>query len=194
VTVENEHRKVGPPVTDVTPGGDYDAPRRVRARKTAGELQLENQNTKLRATLAAGMFKEKHRRDVLQNTAMTDSAYLIRFITKAADFFSFPRTGKTITRNDELAPTVLYALTLREEGRPYQPIWINHLATGVHGLPAKGEAKVLILIREPMATIYRWFPLHWDRRAGRETRHGANILPEWQERCLEGRQLLDEDR
>jgi len=140
------------------------------------------------------MFKEKHRRDVLQNTAMTDSAYLIRFITKAADFFSFPRTGKTITRNDELAPTVLYALTLREEGRPYQPIWINHLATGVHGLPAKGEAKVLILIREPMATIYRWFPLHWDRRAGRETRHGANILPEWQERCLEGRQLLDEDR
>jgi hypothetical protein len=119
---------------------------------------------------------------------MTEPAHFGRCITKAADFFAFPRTGshfmfhaftglfdlvfldnrylkvrEAITRNDELDPTILYALTLREEGVPYQPIWINPLATGVHGLPAKGEAKVLTLIREPKATIYSWFRLHRDR-------------------------------
>lgn len=102
-------------------------------------------------------------------------------LVRQIDFFAFPRTGSHFltyccsglfdlisilpaqhrlapepsSRRDELRPEALYALSLREPGIPFQPVWLNALAGGgPHSVPAKVEAPILLLIRDPMAAVY----------------------------------------
>ncbi len=104
------------------------------------------------------------------------------------DMFAFPRTGshffryctqglfdlvaipgaaidnaEAIDRQKELNPDVLYALDLREDGVPFQPVWFNTTASGQHGLPIAGDAPIVILTREPIATVYSYLRVHRDR-------------------------------
>jgi hypothetical protein len=130
---------------------------------------------------------------------MKEAYHFGRTLAKEVEFFSYPRTGshflfycfsgvfdliarrhaelhnqEAISRQLELHESVLYALDLREDGVPYQPVWIDALSTGVHGLPRKAEKPAIILIRDPIATFYSIF------RAGRD-RWGMTIsaLPAW---------------
>lgn len=61
---------------------------------------------------------------------------------------------EAIARQDELNDAVLYQLTLREDGVPFQPLVVDAVSTGVHGLPRLGEKPAIILMRDPMATLY----------------------------------------
>lgn len=106
--------------------------------------------------------------------------YYFGSLLKQIDVFAFPRTGshflaycfaglfdsvsllpeihrtssEAISRQNELKEEVLYALDLREDGVPFQPVWLNPLATGVHGVPILTENPVLLLIRDPIATAF----------------------------------------
>jgi hypothetical protein len=108
-----------------------------------------------------------------------DQYYLGRLL-KQIDVFAFPRTGshflaycfvglfdsvsllpeihrtlpEAISRQDEIKDETLYALDLREEGVPFQPVWLNPLAGGVHGVPVRTENPALLLIRDPVATAF----------------------------------------
>jgi hypothetical protein len=111
-----------------------------------------------------------------------------RTIAKRIDMFAFPRTGshffryctqglfdlvaipgaaadraEAIERQRELNPDILYALDLREDGVPFQPVWFNTTAAGQHGLPLAGGAPTVILTREPIATIYSYLRVNRDR-------------------------------
>lgn len=124
---------------------------------------------------------------------MKDRYYFGRVLARQVDFFAFPRTGshflryctqglfdlvalpqpgtddaEAVDRQRELRPMALYALDLREDGVPWTPVWFNAGATGRHGKPVKGGAPVLVLIREPIATVYSYY------RAS-ESRWGATI-------------------
>lgn len=96
------------------------------------------------------------------------------------DFFAFPRTGshflqyclsglfdlvsrlpdeiqtdpEAASRQNELKESALYALSLREPGAPFQPLWLNPLPNGVHGKPILAEHPAIILIREPVASLF----------------------------------------
>lgn len=122
---------------------------------------------------------------------MKDQYYFGRSLTPQIDYFAFPRTGshffrhctaglydlvafpgpalekpEAIDRQRELEPEVLYALDLREDGAPFAPVAFNTRATGQHGLPARGSNPVVILIRDPIATVYSYFKVaqhRWDR-------------------------------
>jgi hypothetical protein len=110
------------------------------------------------------------------------SKYYFGTLIKQIDVFAFPRTGshflnyccqglfdlvslphdqldnaEAIARQSELNEEPLYALDLREPSVPFQPVWINPLATGMHGVPGKGQSPALLLIREPLATVYSLF-------------------------------------
>ena len=54
-------------------------------------------------------------------------------------------------------------LRLRDEGVPYQPVYLNASPQGMHGAPALGEWPAIILIRDPHPTIYSWFYTATDR-------------------------------
>ena len=111
-----------------------------------------------------------------------------RFLLHEIDLFAFPRAGshflfhvlsglfdlvdrdhphlrnaEAIARQEELDPMMLYALDLREDGVPFQPIFVNPRATGMHGVPAKGNNRALLLIREPVATAYSLYRANRDR-------------------------------
>lgn len=112
---------------------------------------------------------------------MAQREYYVGSLVRQIDFFAFPRTGshfliyccsglfdlisilpavhrlapEAASRQDELRPEALYALSLREPGVPFQPVWLNTLAGGnPHGVPMKDEFPMLLLIRDPMAAVY----------------------------------------
>ncbi|MGH9343968.1 MAG: hypothetical protein ACRD19_09435 [Terriglobia bacterium] len=106
--------------------------------------------------------------------------YYFGTLVKQIDVFAFPRTGshflaycfsglfdsvsllpeiyrtapEPISRQNEIKDEVLYGLDLREPGVPFQPVWLNPLAGGVHGLPVWTDNPILLLIRDPVATAF----------------------------------------
>lgn len=109
-------------------------------------------------------------------------------LAKRCDYYAFPRTGshylwacftglfdlvfypnefvghpEAMQRADELNPHAFYVLRLREDGVPYQPVYINAAPQGVHGAPAPGAWPTIILIRDPHAAVYSWFGTAVDR-------------------------------
>jgi hypothetical protein len=118
---------------------------------------------------------------VLSHEEMTlKDQYYFGSLLKEVDIFAFPRTGshffaycfsglfdsvsllpqdfrtlpEAISRQNELNVEVLYALSLREPGVPFQPVWLNSLVGGPHGMPVPCEHPVLVLIRDPIATAF----------------------------------------
>lgn len=111
-----------------------------------------------------------------------NDAYHFGQLAKQFDIFAYPRTGshlfsycfgglfdlislpneylhaeEAVDRQTELREEALYALELRENGAPYQPVWLNATATGLHGMAAKGENPAILLIRDPIAAAYSLF-------------------------------------
>ena len=64
---------------------------------------------------------------------------------------------EAIARQDEINESVLYQLALREDAVPFQPLVVDAVSTGVHGLPRLGERPAIILLRDPMATLYSFY-------------------------------------
>lgn len=102
----------------------------------------------------------------------TGSHYLWAGLTGLFDLVYFPDehtdNPEARSRNDELNPHAYYVLRLREDGAPYQPVYLNASANGTHGLPVLGAWPLLILIRDPHPTIFSWYHTAKDR-------WGANI-------------------
>lgn len=113
---------------------------------------------------------------------MKSRYYFGRVPAKQIDCFAYPRTGshllnyccqglfdlvwfptpgidlaEAVDRERELEPASLYALGLREDGSPYTPVYIDHRANGQHGLPVKTDHPVIILTRDPVATVYSFY-------------------------------------
>jgi hypothetical protein len=111
-----------------------------------------------------------------------------RTLATRIDMFAYPRTGshffryctqglfdlvaipgpavdnaEAIDRQRELEPDILYALDLREDGVPYQPVWFNATAGGEHGTPVATPFPRVILAREPIATVYSGYRVARDR-------------------------------
>lgn len=117
-----------------------------------------------------------------------DGYYFGSTLAKRVDYFAFPRTGshflwtgftglfdlvffpnqhvenaEAMQRSEELNPLAIYAMKLREEGVPFQPVYINASAQGLHGRPAMGDNPVIILIRNPHPTLYSWYHTATER-------------------------------
>jgi len=109
-------------------------------------------------------------------------------IAKRFDYFAFPRTGshylwacftglfdlvfyeneythmpEPVQRLKELNPLSSYSLKLREDGVPYQPVFINASANGTHGNPVSHGNPTIILIRDPMPVLYSYYKTAKDR-------------------------------
>jgi hypothetical protein len=101
----------------------------------------------------------------------TGSHYLWACLTGLLDLVFFPNhhveNPEAKQRSEELNPHAYYVLRLREDGVPYQPVYLNASAQGTHGMPAKGEWPVLLLIRDPHPTIYSWYHTAADRWGGK---------------------------
>jgi hypothetical protein len=99
----------------------------------------------------------------------TGSHYLWACLTGLLDLVFFPNEfvdhPEARQRAEELNQHAYYALRLREDGVPYQPVYINAAPQGVHGVPtvAAGAWPVMILIRDPHPTIYSWYHTATDR-------------------------------
>jgi len=113
-------------------------------------------------------------------TTVRKGQYYFGSLLKEIDIFAFPRTGshflaycfaglfdsisllpevhrtlpESISRQDELRVEALYALELRQPGVPFQPVWLNPIVNGVHGLPAPCDHPALVLIRDPIASAF----------------------------------------
>jgi hypothetical protein len=108
--------------------------------------------------------------------------------TKRLDFFSFPRTGshylgtslaalfdliqypqefaadpEVKQRAEEISPYTNYVLSLRENGAPYKPVYIDTSPNGVHGTPKAGKWPIILLVRDPHATVFSWYFTSKDR-------------------------------
>jgi hypothetical protein len=119
--------------------------------------------------------------------------YHFGHLEKELQLFGFPRTGahflnyclsglfdvvspphpylwhqEAVDRRSELNPDALYALGLREPCTPFQPLRINSMAAGVHGVPVESEYLMLVLIRDPIATAYSRYLVERDRWGGLE--------------------------
>ena len=117
-----------------------------------------------------------------------DGYYFGSTLATRADYFAFPRTGSHFLwtaltglfdlvffpnehvenpearqRSEELNPLATYAMKLREEGVPFQPVYINASAQGLHGGPVMGMHPLIILIRHPHPTIYSWYHTATER-------------------------------
>jgi hypothetical protein len=104
------------------------------------------------------------------------------------DYFAFPRTGshffwacltglldlvyfpnefvqnvEAMQRADELNPHAFYALRLRQDDVPYQPVYVDASPRGLHAVPAQGAWPCIVLIRNPHAAIYSWYHTAIDR-------------------------------
>ncbi len=66
-------------------------------------------------------------------------------------------------RQEELDPMALYALKLRSDTAPYQPVCINAVPNGLHGFPQDGPNPIIILMRDPYASIYSLYLTARDR-------------------------------
>lgn len=118
----------------------------------------------------------------------SDGYYFGTTLAKRIDYFAFPRTGShflwtSLTgmldlvffpnqfvndpearqRSEELNPLATYAMKLREDGVPFQPVHIDAAPNGVHGGPVMGNHPVLLLIRDPHPTIYSWYHTSVER-------------------------------
>jgi len=68
-----------------------------------------------------------------------------------------------VQRLKELNPLSSYSLKLREDGVPYQPVFINASANGTHGNPISSGKPTIILIRDPMPVLYSYYMTAKDR-------------------------------
>ena len=115
--------------------------------------------------------------------------YYFGKLAKEFDYFAFPRSGshfflyccsgmfdmisfllpeifhsaEAIDRQQELNESVLYTLDLREANVPFEPVWFNRLANGVHGTPSKGATPAIILIRDPVAAAFSRYRVNQAR-------------------------------
>jgi hypothetical protein len=137
---------------------------------------------------------------------MKEAYYFGRFV-RQIDLFAYPRTGshlflyvmsglfdlvglphdelhnaEAIARQREISENTIYGLDLREDGVPYTPVFFNALRQGVHGRPAKGADPMVILIRDPLATVYSLFRVNRDRWKT----VGDELAPGWIEDNLRG--------
>lgn len=120
---------------------------------------------------------------------MTTSEYFFgRVPTVRIDAFAFPRTGSHLfryatmglfdlvslpldarhnteaaSRRDELDPDVLYALSTREDGVPFSPVWFDMAPRGQHADPEPTGHPTLILARSPMPTVYSLWRVGFTR-------------------------------
>lgn len=117
-----------------------------------------------------------------------DGYYFGSTLARRVDYFAFPRTGSHFLwtaftglfdlvffpnehvenpearqRSEELNPLAIYAMKLREEGVPFQPVYINASAQGLHGGPVMGMNPQIVLIRNPHPTIYSWYHTATER-------------------------------
>jgi hypothetical protein len=133
--------------------------------------------------------------------------YFGRTLACEIDYFAFPRTGshffryctqglfdlvalrhpgasndEAISRQEELNADMLYALDLREDGIPFSPVIFHTRSTGQHGPPVKREHPVIVLIRDPIATIYSYYLVARDRwhMLGKVPDHAAWIRTRFQ--------------
>jgi hypothetical protein len=135
--------------------------------------------------------------------------YYFGKLAKEIDYFAFPRSGshfflyccsgmfdmisfllpeifhstEAIERQQELKESVLYTLDLREANAPFEPVWFNRLATGIHGLPGKGPTPAIILIRDPVAAAfsrYRVNQSRWDTPVEDLRTWLENLFTEWE--------------
>jgi hypothetical protein len=99
----------------------------------------------------------------------TGSHYLWACLTGLLDLVFFPNEfvdhPEAKQRAEELNPHAYYALRLREDGVPHQPVYINAAPQGVHGSPkpAAGDWPVIVLIREPHPALYSWYHTATER-------------------------------
>ncbi len=93
-------------------------------------------------------------------------SHLFRYCTMGLfDRVEIPRPDnmEVESRQEEIEPAALHALSLREEGVPYSPIAFNTRATGQHGFPEKGSDPMVVLIRDPIPTFYSFFKVTTER-------------------------------
>lgn len=97
----------------------------------------------------------------------TGSHYLWACLTGLLDLVFFPNefveNPEARQRAEELNPHTYYGLRLREDGVPFQPVYINAAPNGVHGKPALTQWPALLLIRDPHPTIYSWYHTATER-------------------------------
>ncbi|MEO5959151.1 MAG: sulfotransferase domain-containing protein [Opitutaceae bacterium] len=99
----------------------------------------------------------------------TGSHYLWACFTGLLDLVFYPNEfvdhPEAKQRAEELNEHAYYALRLREDGVPHQPVYINAAPQGVHGspAPAAGDWPVIVLIRDPHPTIYSWYHTATER-------------------------------
>lgn len=97
----------------------------------------------------------------------TGSHYLWACLTGLLDLVFFPNehveNPEARQRVEELNPYAYYAMRLREDGVPVQPVYLNASAQGLHGLPTLGEWPLIVLIRDPHAAVYSWYHTAVDR-------------------------------
>jgi hypothetical protein len=97
----------------------------------------------------------------------TGSHYLWACLTGLVDLVFFPNefvdNPEARQRAEELNPHAYYALRLREDGVPFQPVYINAAPQGVHGAPTAGDWPVIVLIRDPHPTVYSWLHTATER-------------------------------
>jgi hypothetical protein len=129
--------------------------------------------------------------------------YYFGSLLKQIDVFAFPRTGshllaycfaglydlvsllpevhralpEAISRQNELKDEMLYALDLREQGVPFQPVWLNPLVGGVHGMPVRTDNPALLLIRDPVATAFSAWRAR--ERLGFKLETGEDLNEHW---------------
>lgn len=97
----------------------------------------------------------------------TGSHYLWACLTGLLDLVFYPNehvdNPEARQRAEELNPHAYYALRLREDGVPFQPVYIDPSPNGLHSKPAAGKWPTLILIRDPHPSIYSWYHTAIDR-------------------------------
>ena len=109
-------------------------------------------------------------------------------LAREFDYFAFPRTGSHFLwhcftglfdlvffptpytdqpepkqRQEELDPMALLALKLRTDDAGHHPVHIRHDTNGLHGGPVDGGRPVLVLVRDPRATLFSFFHTARDR-------------------------------
>jgi hypothetical protein len=119
---------------------------------------------------------------------MKDKYYFGKSLLEEFDFFAFPRTGshffyyclsglfdlvamhhehleneEAVSRQKEINPVALYALDLREDGVPYRPVSFNAVANGVHGGVRFRGRRFVVLIREPVSSVYSLYRVGTSR-------------------------------
>ncbi len=126
---------------------------------------------------------------------ITSTTFHFGLLVKSVNGFAYPRTGghffnycltglfdyislphpymhiqEAIERQTELNPEVLYALLLREVAAPFCPVHFEWLSNGVHGVPRESDLPTIVLIRDPVATVYSRY------RTRREGWHNVSQL------------------